>query len=133
MLPYRESKFAKIALIIFFVLVIGYGFFEGRGVILGPTIAVENRVMNVDQPFIEIEGTANRIASLSMNGQTISVTENGVFSEPYLLASGYNRIVITAKDRYNKTAERVIEIIYTPPPAEMEQATSTPSASALEE
>src|SRR3989338_419467 len=120
MLPYSESRFTRIVLIIFFLFVLGYAYFEGRGFLYGPTISVENRVLEVDKPFITIEGTAHRIATLSMNGETIPVTENGAFSEPYLIAPGYNRIVLTASDRYNKSTERVIEVVYTP--------TSTPQA-----
>ena len=114
MLPYRESKLTKIVLIVFFLLVLGYAYFEGRGFLYGPAISVENRVIEVDKPFLTIEGTAHRIATLSMNGETIPVTEDGAFSEPYLLAPGYNRIVLTASDRYNKSTERIIEIVYTP-------------------
>ena len=114
MLPYRESRFTRIVLIVFFLLVLGYAYFEGRGLLFGPTISVDSRVMEVSEPFITIEGTAERIASLRMNGQPIPVTEDGVFSEPYLLAPGYNRITLTASDRYNKSTERVIEIVYTP-------------------
>ena len=120
MLPYRESRFTRIVLIIFFLFVLGYAYFEGRGLLYGPAISVENRVLEVDEPFITIEGTAHRIATLSMNGETIPVTENSAFSEPYLLAPGYNKIVLTASDRYNKATERVIEVVYTP--------TSTPQA-----
>lgn len=129
MLPYRESKFTKIILVIFFILVLGYAYFEGRDIIFGPAISIENRVMNVDQPFITIEGSAHRIASLRMNGQMIPVTEDGAFSEPYLLAPGYNRITLNASDRYNKSAERVIEIIYTPPSTSSGQADATHSTS----
>src|SRR3989344_4259931 len=114
MLPYRESRFTRIVLIVFFLFVLGYAYFEGRGFLYGPAISVENRVMEVDRSFITIEGTARRIATLSMNGETIPVTENGAFSEPYLLAPGYNRIVLTASDRYNKSTERIIEVVYTP-------------------
>jgi len=120
MLPYRESRFTRIVLIIFFLFVLGYAYFEGRGLLYGPAISVENRVLEVDEPFITIEGTAHRIATLAMNGKAIPVTEDGAFSEPYLLAPGYNRIVLTASDRYNKATERVIEVVYTP--------TSTPQA-----
>ena len=127
MLPYRESRFTRIVLIIFFLFVLGYAYFEGRGFLYGPAISVENRGMEVDKPFITIEGTAHRIATLSMNGETIPVTEDGAFSEPYLLAPGYNRIVLTASDRYNKSTERIIEIVYTP------AATSTSSPIAPQE
>lgn len=124
MLPYRESRFTKTILTAFFLIVLGYAYFEGRGLLYGPTISVESRVMEVDKPFITIEGTARRIASLSMNGHTIPVTEDGAFSEPYLLTPGYNKITLTASDRYNKSTERVIEIVYTP----VQTSTSSPMA-----
>lgn len=114
MLPYRDSRLIRIVLVIFFVTVAAYAYYEGRGLLFGPVIEIENRVMEVSDPFVTIEGSTRRIATLSMNGKAIPVTEEGAFSEPYVLAPGYNRIVLSARDRYGKTAERAIEIIYTP-------------------
>ncbi|KKW45693.1 hypothetical protein A3C21_02390 [Candidatus Kaiserbacteria bacterium RIFCSPHIGHO2_02_FULL_59_21] len=114
MLPYRDSRFTKIVLAAFFFAVLGYAYFEGRGLLYGPSIEVDNRVMEVSDPFIAIEGVAKRIATLSMNGRTIPVTEEGAFAEAHLLAPGYNRITLVARDRYGKTTERTIEIVYTP-------------------
>lgn len=116
MLPYRDSRITRILLITFFAVIVFYAYYEGRGLLSGPVIDVHNRVMEVSDPFITIEGTAQRIATLSMNGGAIPVTEEGVYSEPYLLSPGYNRIVLSARDRYGKTTERIIEIIYTPEP-----------------
>lgn len=114
MLPYRDSRITRIVLVAFFILVAVYAYYEGRGLLWGPTIDIENRVMEVEGPFITIEGTARRIATLSMNGMPITVTEEGAFAEPLLLVPGYNRIVLSAQDRWGKTAERVVEILYTP-------------------
>ena len=128
MLPYRDSRFTKILLGIFFLLVGLYAVFEGRGLLYGPTISIDNRVMEVHDPFITIEGSAERIASLTMNGQTIPVTEEGAFEEQYLLAEGYNRIVLSARDRFGKKTERVIEVVYNPAKKSTapSPATSTP-------
>lgn len=124
MLPYRDSRLTRIVLVTFFLIVAGYAYFEGRGLLYGPIIEIEGRVMEVSDPFITIEGKARRIASLSMNGKTIPVTEDGAFSEAYVLTPGYNRIVLEARDRYGKSTERMIEIIYT--------STSSPTAVAPE-
>ena len=143
MLPYRDSRFTVIALIVFFVIAIGYAFFEARGLLFGPTIDVPAGQTVVHDPYVVIQGSAQRISSLTMNGAQIQVTEAGAFSQPYLLASGYNRIVLDAKDQYGRTRERVIEIMYIPtstPPAtgsgtdsttstSSPQATTSPSAS----
>ena len=114
MLPYRDSRLTYIALGIFFLIVIGYAYFEARGILFGPSITVTSQVTMVDQPFVTIKGQADRIASLSMNGKTIAVTEDGAFSEPYLLAPGDNRIVLDARDKYGRSREQVIEIVYAP-------------------
>jgi|SRR3989344_579800 len=113
MLPYRDSRLTRIVLIAFFILVAGYAYFEGRGLLYGPQIAIESPVMEVSDPMVSIEGRAERISMLSMNGKTIPVTEDGNFSEPYVLTPGYNRIVLRARDRYGNETERVIEVVYT--------------------
>ena len=114
MLPYHDSRLTRIILIVFFVALAGYAYYEVRGLLSGPVIEIDNRIMEVSEQFITIEGKAERISSLSMNGKTIPVTEDGAFSEGYVLVEGYNRIVLEARDRYGNATDREIEIIYTP-------------------
>lgn len=114
MLPYRDSTLTKIILIVFFVLMFAYGYFEARGFLLGPSIQLDTTVSSVTTPYIKIRGQAQRISSLSMNGQPIPVTEDGSFDQPYLLAAGLNRIVFDAKDTYGRTSRKVVEIVYRP-------------------
>ncbi|MBI2610567.1 hypothetical protein HYW60_01355 [Candidatus Kaiserbacteria bacterium] len=129
MLPYHDSRLTRIVLIAFFLTLAAYAAYEIRGLMSGPVIEIENRVMEVSEPFITIEGHAGRIATLSMNGQTIPVTEEGDFAEGYVLAPGYNHIVLEARDRYGNSATREIEIIYTPSTSSGQAPTSSPSAS----
>src|SRR3989344_4745650 len=117
MLPYRNSRITKYVMVGFFVVVIAYAFFEGRGLLYGPSMEIAGRAMEVSEPTISIEGKAERIATLSMNGKQIPVTEEGAFSELYVLSPGYNRITLSASDRYGKTTERGIEVVYKPRPA----------------
>ena len=101
----------------FLLVLIAYAYYEGHGLLYGPTIDVSGRVMEVSEPTISIEGKAQRIATLTMNGKTIPVTEDGAFSELYVLTPGYNRITLSASDRYGKSTERILEIVYKPKPA----------------
>lgn len=114
MLPYHDSRLTRIILIVFFIALASYAYYEVRGLLSGPVIEIDNRVMEVTTAFITIEGKAGHIATLSMNGKTIPVTEDGSFSEGYVLAEGYNRIVLEARDRYGNATEREIEIVYNP-------------------
>ena len=130
MLPYRDSRITYIALGVFFLIVIGYAYFEARGILFGPSITVTSQVTEVHDPFITIKGQADRISSLTMNGKTIAVTENGAFEQPYLLAPGYNRIVLDARDKYGRSRSQAIEIIYTPDSTSSPQAAATRSPQA---
>lgn len=138
MLPYRDGRITRIVLILFFLLIVGYAYYEARGVLYGPNIQVTSHIQEVHEPFIAIQGKADRIADLSMNGRPISVTEDGTFDEPYLLAPGLNRIMLDATDRYGRTAQQIVEVVYTPDPnaprAEPRKATTTaPEASTTPE
>ena len=112
MLPYGDSRFTKIALGLFFLIVIGYGYFEARALLFGPRIDIESQMTVSHDKFVRIQGETQHIASLSMNGKAISVTKEGIFDEPYLLAPGSNRIYLEAKDKYGNTTTRVIQIYY---------------------
>ena len=112
MLPYRDSRIAKIALTVFFILLIAYGFYEASAVLYGPRIIIPSEIIVVHEAFTNILGKAQNIAELRMNGASVSVTEDGNFSEPYLASPGENRVTLEAKDRYGRTSRRVVEIMY---------------------
>lgn len=130
MLPYRDSRLTYIALGVFFVIVIGYAYYEARGLLFGPSITVSSGIAETHERFVTIKGKADRIASLSMNGKTIPVTEDGAFEEPYLLSPGYNRIVLDATDKYGRTRRQAIEIVYTPKSGSAPETTATSTATA---
>jgi Glucodextranase, domain B len=128
MLPYRDSTLTKIALAVFFLIILGYAYFEARGILYGPEIYVSQTVEQVSSPYVELTGTTTHIATLSMNGQPVPVTEQGVFDIPYALSPGYNRIVLDASDKYGHTTQKIIQIVYTASATSSEQiATSTAS------
>jgi hypothetical protein len=119
MLPYRDSALTKIALALFFLIILGYAYFEARGILYGPAIYVGQSIEQVSTPYIELTGTTTHIATLSVNGAGVPVTEQGAFDIPYALSPGYNRIVLDATDKYGHSTQKVIQVVYTP-------ATSTP-------
>lgn len=126
MLPYRDSRITILALIVFFVLVALYAYFEASDALFGPRIILGEAPTSVSSPFITLKGQAEHIAELRLNGTPIPVTEEGVFEEPYLLAEGFNRIVLEAKDQYGRETSQTLSIRYVPLPG----ATPTEEASA---
>lgn len=114
MLPYRDSRLTRVLLGVLFIIIVGYAYFEIRGLLYGPRIHVPEAVMQVDEQYIVLKGKADRIATLSMNGSPINVTEDGAFEEPYLLSPGLNRIVLDAEDKYGLKRQEVLQVVYTP-------------------
>lgn len=129
-----DSRFLKIALWCFFLLALLYALYEARGMLQGPAIEVPNTIVLAESEFITIQGQAERISELRMNGERISVTEEGFFAEPYVLARGVNRIILEARDARGRDTRRVMEIVYigetTSPALPSERLpTSTPETS----
>ncbi len=115
MLPYRDSRLTKAAVGIFFLIVIVYAYFEARGLLFGPSISIPGgESESTSSQYILIQGQVAHIASLSVDGEPIQVTESGAFKEPYVLSPGANRIVFDAKDKYGHTTEKVLEVVYIP-------------------
>ncbi|HUO50481.1 MAG TPA: hypothetical protein VMU25_02885 [Candidatus Paceibacterota bacterium] len=125
---YRDSWVIRALLLLFFTILVIYAYFEARGILWGPSIQISSDISTVTTPYIEIKGTTTHIAELTLNGQSVPVTESGGFDIPYALSPGYNRLQLDAKDKYGKTTERVVQIILATPigtPNATSSATST--------
>ncbi|MCG3770689.1 MAG: hypothetical protein JW384_01844 [Nitrosomonadaceae bacterium] len=114
MLPYRYNKLTVGLVGLLFIAALGYSYFEGRHLLQGPMITLDTveKTLTVTEPYLRIQGTAERIVELQLNGRPVSVTEAGVFSEDIVLAPGYNRVRFTARDRTGRETVKDLEIMY---------------------
>jgi len=109
------SDYLKLYSIIFFsILIIGYFIFNFRIFIAGPEIIITSPQNGdvTDKELIEITGTAENVNFISINERSIFLDENGNFKEVLLLSSGYNIIVIKARDKFERIISKNLEIIY---------------------
>ena len=128
MLPHRHNTLTLLLIVLLFVSVLGYAYLEGRHLIAGPTITLSSGASGAfvsSEQLVAIVGTAERIAELTLDGRPVPVTPEGVFSEEVLLAPGYNRVVLVAKDKAVRAVTETLEIVYTP-------ASSTPHETPIE-
>lgn len=109
-----EITFKASLIIIITVLIVGYGLFRLKDLIAGPTIILEKPQTGdvLTQPLLEIKGQAKRISLLHLNGRRIFTDKNGYFKEALLLAEGYNIITLEARDKFNRTTEKVLRLVY---------------------
>lgn len=114
MIPYRYNTPAVIGIAILFVCALGYGLFEARTIVYGPNIILAAEKATVSERIVLVQGQAERITELRINGRVVSVTEDGIFGENIALTEGYNRILIAATDKFGRTEEKVLELVYQP-------------------
>ncbi len=117
----NAKKIVKVAgLSIFFLLMVGYAFFVGKGVIFGEKIknvAINGSPLVSGMTFhtstVKITGTAKNAVKLYLDGRELSVDESGHFNETIALLAGYNIINIKAEDKFGDVDEKNYQIMYT--------------------
>jgi len=105
----RASVITLVALV-----VIGYAIFATHDFIIGPTITV-HEPRNGDTfitPDIRIKGTVQRIQDISLNGRSITIDDQGNFDEVVLLAPGYNNFLLLARDKFGRSKDYRLELVY---------------------
>ncbi|MEK9177837.1 MAG: hypothetical protein AAB777_01810, partial [Patescibacteria group bacterium] len=60
---------------------------------------------------ITIIGQAQRVNSLSLNGKSISVDEQGNFKEEIIVFPGINIITLRAVDRFQRDVKKQLNIV----------------------
>jgi hypothetical protein len=105
-------KLGSISLVV--LIVLGYSAFASHNFILGPeiTLSEPENGMTVATSSIKIVGIAHRIKDISLNGRPIIIDNEGNFSEEILLAPGYNVSLLQAQDKFNRTTEYKLELVY---------------------
>lgn len=104
----------------FFVLVIlfiAYAYFQARNLILGPSISLttEPTVIQTDRT-VALEGTANNVIVLRLNGLEVHTDETGAFVYSLILENGYTIMTLEAEDRYGRVTKLTRPFVYKPEP-----------------
>ncbi len=112
----QETKFYFKALIItlFLIALFAYGTFEVWNYVTGPKITITHPSNGavVSESLITIEGQAKNVKEITLNDRPILINEAGIFSEKILLSYGYNVLELRAMDRFGKTTEQKLQLVY---------------------
>lgn len=97
------------------LLLISYGIFNARNLIMGPTIEIFSPAKDLEttENVITIKGRVENATFISLNQKPIFVDTEGLFEEKLLLSSGSNIIEIKAKDRFKNEVQKMVKIYYT--------------------
>jgi hypothetical protein len=101
-------------IILSIVLLISYGIFNARNMIMGPIIEIFSPIENTEtvENVLVIKGRVENASFISLNEKPIFVNKEGLFEEKLLLSPGSNTIQIKAKDYFKKEVLKTIKIYY---------------------
>lgn len=100
--------------VLLIIAIAAYAYSKSDDFAAGPTITIlsPKNGTTVNESLIEIQGFAEHISHITLNGRQIFTTEEGIFDEQLLLAYGYNIITLTAQDRFERTITKTLELVY---------------------
>lgn len=95
------------------IAIVGYSFFVIDDFVRGPRIIIDTpkNGYSTTTPVIVVSGHGIHTNNLSINGMQTPVDLEGSFRAQLILAPGYNIIKVTAKDNYERTVEKTIEMV----------------------
>ena len=96
------------------VIVVGYGAFRAKDLAEGPRLEIISPLngSSSHDALINIQGTAQNISFLTLNGNKIFTNEAGSYDEKILLSPGYNIVTLEARDRFGRTVTKELQLTY---------------------
>lgn len=107
----------SVGVILLAVVALGvYAYLQSREYLRGPVITIleplNGSVSTTSR--MTLIGTVHNAAFLTLNGKQIFTDERGRFRELLMLHEGYTIMSIAGRDRFGKTAEKRLELVYRP-------------------
>ena len=102
----------RLVIALLVVVVAGYGLFEARRIIEGPTIAILTPVDGsaTSTSALSITGRAENISFLTINDKTAYTDEAGNFAVTVSPPPGLAVVTVAAKDRFGRSASKSVFI-----------------------
>lgn len=119
----KSTNFFAFALL---CLTVGYGLFQARTLMQGPTLLIENpqHGAHVEGELFEVTGTTKNVTHVFLNGRAVQLTTEGNFTETLITPNGYGVLLVEAENRFGHTRQERIEIFGTTNDQQPEQLTS---------
>lgn len=102
------------SLILLFTVLGVYSYHKTRDALFGVDLVVTG-ITNGEtttEELVTLDGVAAHTRLLSVNGQPISVDQQGKFRYSLLLQPGYNIVTIHTEDKFGKQKDKVFEVYY---------------------
>jgi hypothetical protein len=109
---------ASIATLAILLLVLSYAGWQGRGLFSSPELMMsfpDKEYVVVDEPSIEVRGTAPTESTVLINGEPTTVDgATGEFSQTVFLQAGYNQVTVEAVNNFATKTIKSFTVVYEP-------------------
>ena len=107
----RLLKWLGIGLII--LVVVGYAVWRSLDYLRGPEIEIfePTNGLAISLPTVTIIGRADRVNDLKLNGDTLSIDEQGNFKETVIVFPGLNKIRLDGQDQFGRKTSKEIDLV----------------------
>ncbi|MFA6601969.1 MAG: hypothetical protein WCT02_03895 [Candidatus Paceibacterota bacterium] len=104
-------RWLGISLLVLFI--IGYTISRSLNYFKGPEILIDwpANGATATTSTIVISGQAVRLSSLFLNGNPLSMNEQGLWSQKVLVFRGINRITLSAKDQFGRSISKELDLV----------------------
>jgi hypothetical protein len=93
------------------LIVAGYGFVKATPLLTGPEIRIDPLVATADTGFMTLSGRALHTETLTLDGGTLLIDENGHFSKTLVLPRGAAELTLRATDRFGRSKSETKTVI----------------------
>ena len=109
------SKSQTISLVILFLAIFVFAFYNTRSLRSGPVIKIHTPLPYSEvQGMVEVRGNVNKATELLVNNLNVNVTKEGDFVTNILLTPPYDDINIWAKNTYGKESFAKVSVLVKP-------------------
>lgn len=100
----------RVLILIGLLLIVGYGLFEARRIIAGPSIVILSPKDGsaTSSAVVTLVGQVQNISFLTINDKAATALEDGTFVYRYSPPVGYTALTVAATDRFGRRVEKRI-------------------------
>ncbi|MEA2715421.1 MAG: Glucodextranase, domain [Candidatus Parcubacteria bacterium] len=109
--------FRAMAFVVIAGIIVAYAIWRSLNYARGPVIVIFEPPNGsaIASSSVEILGRAERVSSLSLNGDMISVDESGNFKELVVVFPGLNKVTFLAHDQFGRNTRLELDLVGTAP------------------
>lgn len=111
-----KNKNGYVFALVLLAITVGYGFFQARVLLQGPTLVVHSPRPGetVSGTLMDVSGNTEHVTHVRVNGQPVTMDISGKFTQKLVTPEGYGVVLVEATNRFGHHVEKRVEFVGKP-------------------